>query len=100
MAKCIKYYEGKGYQLAKSESGNWYVRKRVHHPDYGWHWTKWDLFTKKIQIRKSLVEYENMNGNEIKETIIHIYKDNDFDYLDLINGEVVAYRESNFRLPN
>lgn len=100
MAKCIKYYEGKGFQLAKSEFGRWFVRKRVCNHFYGWQWTKWTLFTDKIQIKKTSVEYENMNGNEIKELIIHIYKENGFDYLDLVNGEIKAYRESGFRLPD
>ena len=98
MAKCIKYYEGKGFQLAKSEEGKWFVRKRICNPFYGWQWTKWDPFNFS-GIKKTIVEYENMNGNLIKEQIIHIYKANDFDYLDLVNGEIVAYRENYFRLP-
>ena len=101
MTKCVKWYEGKGFQLAKSDEGYWFVRKRIHNPFYGWQWTRWDLFSDKLQIKKTKVTYENTNGNEITETIIHVYKENDFDYLDLVNGEIVAYRDRlTFRLPD
>lgn len=99
MAKCIKYYEGKGFQLAKSNEGYWFTRIRKHHPDYGWQWSAWDLFEIK-GIKKSKVSYENTNGNEIFETIVSVYPENEFNCFDLVNAEIEAYRKSNFRLPD
>ena len=56
MAKCIKYYEGKGFQLAKSSEGYWFVRTRYHHSTYGWQWTRWDLF-EYVRIKKKISTY-------------------------------------------
>ena len=71
MAKCIKYYEGKGFQLAKSSEGYWFVRTRYHHSTYGWQWTKWDLF-EYDRIKKTTATYENMNGNEMVDKVIDV----------------------------
>lgn len=99
MAKCVKCYEGIGFQLAKSEVGNWFVRKWINNSPYGSHWSKWVLFGDKVRVQKTAVQYENMNGNEIRENIFRVYNGSGSDCLDLVNGEVVAVRESNFRLP-
>lgn len=101
MAKCIKYYEGKGYQLAKSNEGYWFFRIRRHHPDYGWQWSAWNM-VEIIKIEKSLLTYENTNGNELTDISIRIEikTENNLDYLVLTNGEIRPYRQSNFRLPD
>lgn len=99
MAKCVKYYEGKGFQLAKSSEGYWFVRTRYHHSTYGWQWTKWDLF-EYDRIKKTTASYENMNGNEMVDKVIWVIPKVESKCLSLVNSEIEAYRESRFRLPD
>ena len=101
MSRCVKYYEGGVFQIAKSEFSNYFIRRLLYHPQYGYSWSKWTLFTKNLHMKKYISEYQNMNGNEIKELVVCLYRDNDFDFNNyyLHNNEIIAFRKSKFRLP-
>lgn len=62
--KCVRWYDGERYHLAKGENGKWYFRTRVQ-TRYGWGWTRWKEYGILESVERRHTAYTNMNGNDL-----------------------------------
>ena len=76
MIKVIRRYQDQECELVQTESGNWFYR------NYGlmklptktfYTWAKWQELGKIIKIERSLIKWENLNGNLLHKSFITFY---------------------------
>lgn len=97
--KAIRYYSiDNMVDLCQSESNIWFVRS-LEKSRYGYNWTKWKCLGKLNKAKRQYIEYQTLNGNEIKEYVLEFTFDESFTYnIKLKNKRSV--KGLKFRLPN
>lgn len=97
--KAIRYYSiDSRVDLCQSESNIWFIRS-LEKSQYGYNWTKWKYLGKLNKAKRQYIEYQTLNGNEIKEYVLEFTFDGSFTYnVKLKNKRSVEGLK--FRLPN
>ena len=103
MAKCVRLYYNnihRDLELVKSNEGYWFFREYKMNPYiHKYQYTKWAYLGELKDIAHSKHTYENTNGNELTERILHfIFEDKDIiiKYDSNHNSKSV----NNYRLPD
>lgn len=78
--KAKRYYSiDKMIDLCESESNIWFIRS-LEKTQYGYSWSKWKYLGKLDKAKRQYIEYQTLNGNEIKEYVLEFTFDNAFTY--------------------
>lgn len=65
--------------LCQSESNIWFIRS-LEKINMEYTWSKWKYLGKLDKTKRQYIEYQTLNGNEIKEYVLEFTFDSDFTY--------------------
>ena len=70
--KAKRYYSiDNMIDLCESESNIWFIRS-LEKTQFGYSWSKWKCLGKLDKAKRQYIEYQTLNGNEIKEHVLDI----------------------------